>query len=244
MGKLRYRTDKTPLRLIQDRPQCQQCAAMELCAIAWLDGEVTTAIDRITLDRGTFQAGEAIYRMEDCFRSLFIVQSGLVKVEKILEDGTNQVTGFCFSGDLFGLKSIGHAHYGYDAIALETTKICEITYSGLEALCASYPSLQQLLITLLGNKLQQANELLFDGRQLCAEQRLLRFIKGLCERKLLWCGDDRSRLHLPMSKTDIASFLGVRPESVSRALTNLQKQGVIRNHHRCIQVDDLDIAEH
>jgi CRP/FNR family transcriptional regulator len=82
----------------------------------------------------------------------------------------------------------------------------------------------------------------FNGRQLSAQQCLLRFIKGLCECDLLHDVQDRSRVHLLMPKTDIASYLGVRPESVSRALTNLQKQCVIRNYHRCIEIDDRDFT--
>lgn len=232
------------LRLVKNRQHCDQCDTLELCTHAWLDDELIECIDPITLDCGIYQAGQPIFQMEDRFRALYIVQSGLVKVEKILENGTNHVSGFYFRGDLFGLKSIGRAEYGYDAIALETTRVCEIPYQRLAALGLSIPRLQQKMINLLGSELHQLDDLLVDGRHLNAEKRLLLFLRNLCERNRIQSRNNTGRLHLPMTKTDIASYLGIRPESVSRALTNLHRQGVIRNHPKYIEIDDVNLAEH
>jgi CRP/FNR family transcriptional regulator len=197
---------------------------------------------QITLVRGIFQKGQAIYHAEDRFRSLFIVQSGAVKVEKILEDGTNHVKGFYFHGDLFGLDSIGNVLYNYDAIALDTTRICQIPYDQLEMLGSSNPLLQKRIISLLSGKMHQINNLLLDSRYLSADKRLLLFLKSLCERNLVHTRNGKGKIHLPMSKSDIASYLGIRSESLSRILANLQKQGVIRNRFRHIEINDMDAA--
>jgi CRP/FNR family transcriptional regulator len=233
---------KQSLRLIEEVRPCEHCTTQQRCLKNWLGNDSAGDIGQVIHEKGTFRAGQAIYQMEDRFRSLFIVQSGLVKVEKTLLDGTNHVNGFYFPGELFGVDSIGDACYGYDAIALESTRICEISYERLEALGSSMPRLQQLLVSLLGNKVHQANSLLLDGRYLSAEKRLLLFLKSLCERHFIQTQRSRGRLHLPMTKTDIASYLGIRPESVSRALTNLQRQGVIRNHLRYIEINDINAA--
>ena len=242
MKKSRYYPGKPSLRLIKEKQQCEQCDTLPLCLNAWLDKESLSDIDQITVDRGTFQTGQAIYRMEDRFRSLFIVQSGSIKVERVLENGIKHVNGFYLSGDLFGLDSIGNTLYGYDAIALETTRICEIPYDRLALLSSSIPRLQVMFISLLGNKVHQTNNRLIDTRYLSAESRLLLFLKGLCERNLIQIKSNKGRLHLPMTKTDIAIYLGMRPESVSRALTNLQRQGVIRNNPKYIEITDINAA--
>ena len=242
MNKTRYRSGRHSLRLIKEKQHCEQCDTLQLCSNAWLDKELISDIDRIILDRGTFQTGQAIYQMEDRFRSFFTIQSGSVKVEKTLEDGTKHVNGFYFSGDLFGLDSIGNSLYEYDAIALESTIICEIAYDKIELLSSSKPRLQKRLISLLGNKVHQTNNLLINGRYLSAEKRLLLFLKSLCERNLVHIKSNKGRLNLTMTKADIASYLGLRPESVSRALTNLQKQGVIRNYLKYIEFDDINAA--
>jgi CRP/FNR family transcriptional regulator len=242
MDKSRYCPGRYSLRLIKEKQHCEQCDTLQLCSNTWLDKELISDIDQITLDRGTFQTGQAIFHMEDRFRSFFTIQSGSVKVEKTLEDGTKHVNGFFFTGDLFGLDSIGKSLYEYDAIALETTRICEIAYDKIELLSSSIPRLQKLFISLLGNKVHQTNNLLIDGRYLSAEKRLLLFLKSLCERNLVHIKSNKGRLNLTMTKADIASYLGLRPESVSRALTNLQKQGVIRNYLKYIEINDISAA--
>jgi CRP/FNR family transcriptional regulator len=242
MNMSRYSHGKPSLRLIQRKQQCEQCDTKRICLNAWLDKELISNIDQITLVGGTFQKGQAIYKFEDRFRSLFIVQSGSVKVEKILEDGTNHVNGFYFRGDLLGLDSIGNAVYNYDAIALETTRICKIPYNQLEMLGSSIPRLQQRFISILSSKMHQTNKILLDTRYLSADKRLLLFIKSLCERNLVQSESGKGVIHLPMSKTDIASYLGIRAESLSRILGDLQKQGILRNCLRYIEINDINAA--
>lgn len=242
MNKSHYCPSRPRLRLINGKQHCEQCDTKQLCLNAWLDKEFLSDIDKITLSRGTFEAGQVIYHMEDRFRSLFIVQAGSVKVEKTLEYGTKHVSGFYFRGDLFGFDSIGNSIYGYDAVALETTRICKIPYEKLELLGSSIPHLQKMITTLLAGKMNQVNNLLIDSRYLGADKRLLLFLKGLCERNLVSSQNRKGRIHLPMSKSDIASYLGIRAESLSRILANLQRQGVIRNYTKYIEIDDINAA--
>jgi len=242
MNMSRYCHGKPSLRLVKRKQQCEQCDTKRLCLNTWLDKELISDIDQITLVGDTFQKGQAIYKVEDRFSSLFIVQSGSVKVEKMLEDGTNHVNGFYFSGDLLGLDSIGNALYNYDAIALETTRICKIPYHKLEMIGSSIPHLQQRFISLLSSKMHQTNNILLDSRYLSADKRLLLFIKHLCERNHVQNGSVKGRIHLPMSKTDIASYLGIRAESLSRILADLQKQGILRNYCRYIEISDINAA--
>lgn len=238
----RYCHGKATLRLIKGNQRCEQCVTKQLCFNAWLDKELISDIDQITLIRGTFQKGQAIYKLEDRFKSLFIVQSGSVKVEKTIEHGTNHVNGFYFRGDLLGLDSIGNALYNYDAIALETTRVCKMPYDQLEMLGSLFPRLQQKIISLLSSKVHETNNMLIDNRYLSADKRLLLFLNSLCERNLMQTKSGKDRIHLPMSKTDIASYLGIRAESLSRILTDLEKQGVIRNCPRHIEIEDINTA--
>lgn len=242
MIKSRYCHGKTRLRLVNGKQHCDQCDTKQFCLNAWLDKELISDVDKLTLARGTFQAGQAIYRMEDRFRSLFVVHTGAVKVEKTLEYGTKYVNGFYFRGDLFGFDSIGNSTYGYDAIALETARICKIPYEQLQSIGSSNPHLQRMITTLLASKLNQANNMLSDSRYLGADKRLLLFLKDLCERNLIQSRNRKGRIHLPMSKSDIASYLGIRAESLSRILANLQRQGVIRNYTKYIEIDDINTA--
>ncbi len=130
----------------------------------------------------------------------------LVKGKKHCEQcGTKHINGFYFRGDLFGFDSIGNSIYGYGAIALETARICKMPYEQLEFLGSSIPHLQKMITTLLASKLNQANNMLSDSRYLGADKRLLLFLKGLCERNRIQSQNRKARIHLPMSKSDIAS---------------------------------------
>ena len=216
---------------------------MQHCLKAWLDEELVDDIDQVTLVRGSFEAGQAVYKIEDRARSLFILQSGSVKLQKALEDGTNHVQDFYFRGDLFGLESVGSDVYGFDAIALEKITVCEIPYDQLDAFNVSTEQLHGMFSSLLGNKVRQSNHLLLQGRYMVAEQRLMLFLKSLCDRNLLQIENNRGRISLPMSKVDIASYLGLRPESLSRALSTLQRKGVILNRQKSIEILDVNSAK-
>jgi CRP/FNR family transcriptional regulator len=76
--------------------------------------------------KGPYAAGERIYRIEDQLKSLFIINSGSVKVVKVLIGGNCHTSGFFFSGDLIGLEAVYDEKYRYDAIALEQTSVCEL----------------------------------------------------------------------------------------------------------------------
>ena len=240
MNMSRYCQVKPLLRLIKEDQHCEQCATRQLCLKAWLDNEARNDIGQITLSRGTFHKGQAIYKLEDRFRSLFIVQTGSVKVEKTLEDGTNHVNSFYFRGDLLGLDAIGNTFYNYDAVSLETTRVCKIPYEHLEILGSSFPRLQQRIISLISSKIYESNNLLLNSRYLSADKRLLLFIKSLCDRNLVHSKSGNGRVHLPMSKGDIASYLGMRAESLSRILADLQKQGILCNRSRYIEINDIN----
>jgi len=200
-------------------------------------------VSTLVQSKGPYEAGERIYKIQDKFKSLFIIKSGIVKVEKVDSDGNSHISRFHFSGDLIGLESIGDEQYSYNAIALEKTWVCEIPLDSLNLLGQSIISVQQTMISLLGKRVHQADDMLTQVRYLNSEQRLLVFFEMLCKRYFIQTIDSKKKLHLPMSKGDIASYLGMRPESVSRALRNLQNQGVIHNHLKSIEIKDLNVAK-
>jgi len=195
-------------------------------------------LHRITQSRGPYPPGQAIFRIEDCFGALFVIQKGTVKIETTSRDGTHLVDGFFFRGDMLGLEAIGDDRYRHDAVALEPTWICELPYDQLESLCSFVPRLQHRIL-LLAQKIRHTTHTIMHGRYLSAEQRVLQFLRMLCQKQIIQQRDNQGSLLIPMSKGDIASYLGLRPESLSRALSKLQEAGLIRNHGREIEFPDL-----
>ncbi len=217
---------------------CHQCDTRSCCLGQGLSDEQLHGLRNITHTHGPYQPNQAIFKMEDRFKSLFIIQSGAVKIETISQDGTNLVDGFFLKGDLLGLEAIGDMQYRHDAIALEESWVCELPFEQLESLCSFIPRLQHKILVLLGQKIRYTNDTIVHGRNLSAEKRLLDFLQMLCQRMIMQKESTIGSLKLPMTKGDIASYLGLRPESLSRALKKLQCDGIIRNHSKKIEFLD------
>ncbi len=124
------------------------------------------------------------------------------------------------------------------AIALERTWACEVRVGALEALGACFPRLQHELLVLLANEIRNMGYRRMLVRNLPAEQRLLCFIKSLQRRLSTHLGTEVCEVPLPMSKEDIAKYLSLAPETLSRALVRLGRSGVIRNKARSIELLD------
>jgi len=235
--------ERASLRLIKKKRECRLCDTHRLCLETWPDQQLICAINKVTTSEGPYKIGDFIYKMEDHFKSLFIIQSGVIKLEKPLEDGKIHVAGFYFSGDIIGLESVGNERYNYDAIALDQTWICDVPYKYIDADDESANLLKERMITLYSQKLREADSLLTRSRYLTSEQRVLQFMEVLCKRHFTNNLSNTQKLQLPMQKVDIANYLGLRPESVSRALQKLQSQGIIRNHKNAIEILDMKVAK-
>jgi len=133
------------------------------------------------------------------------------------------------------LDSLDERIQGYDAIALDETEICEIPLKKFEKLGTSVPRLQQLFVSELASKIRQKTDRLNNERHLSTEDRVRLFLKEIFERNREQIKRNNGKFPLPMTKIDIALYLGMTPESFSRGLTELQSQGVIHNHNRYLK---------
>lgn len=169
---------------------------------------------------------ETIYMEEDPADYVFMVRSGIVKICKFLADGRRQITGFAFPGDMFGLESGGA--YSYSAETVTQASVEALPHRRLDAVFAADPALQRLFLNTVVNGLVNAQEqMLLLGRR-TARERLAWFLLMLAERG----GNDEGAddgIRLAMTASDIADFLGLTIETVSRMTSQLKREGVIRS---------------
>lgn len=152
-----------------------------------------------------------------------------MKIYKLLGDGRRQVTGFLFAGDFLGL--IHNEAYAYSAEALAPTKLCRFPRRKLEALLDEMPNLEQRLLVMASHELAAAqDQMMLLGRK-SARERVVSFILMLSNSAARRGAARRGRpgdpVLLPMSRSDIADYLGLTVETVSRTFTRLKKQGLI-----------------
>lgn len=214
------------LHLIKDRKDCNHCEGEKLCLAFGLGVNTTEAFRGIIKEHGPYSPGEYIYRQQDKFKSIYSIQDGSVKTETVTVDGKQSVMGFFFAGDLFGIDSIGSPTCATDAIAMEKTWVCEVPYRELLKLCSTEEALQQEFINRLGSKIHSGEYNWKIVRNESAGRRVMYFLYQLYDRQRR-NNINSPRLRLPMSKQDLASFLGLTPESFSRTLTQLHNEGLI-----------------
>jgi len=221
------------------RHSCAQCSLQVLCLPAAIGGSDLEQLDDIVRNRRPLEPGESLFRAGQSLSSLYVAREGAFKTIATSEDGEAQVIGFHLPGELMGLDALGSGHHACDAEALTRATVCEVPLAQLESICAKLPGLQHQLLRIIGqgiNRDQSHMEML--GRRQAAE-RVALFLHGLSERYRA-LGRSAEMFVLPMSREDIASFLGMVIETVSRTLTKMQDDGVIAVRGR--QVTVLDAA--
>jgi CRP/FNR family transcriptional regulator len=155
---------------------------------------------------------------------LFNLTDGAVKLYKLLPDGRQQVTGFLFAGDFLGLAASGR--YAYSAESLTRTTYCRFDRRRLERLLDDFPRMERRLLGIASNELAAAqDQMLLLGRK-TAREKLATFLVALARRMNRTGGPDQP-LELPMTRTDIADYLGLTIETVSRTFSQFRKEKLI-----------------
>jgi CRP/FNR family transcriptional regulator len=219
------------------RRGCAQCSLHVLCLPAGIGGSDLQQLDDIVRNRRPLDQGESLFRAGQTLGSLYVAREGAFKTVATDEDGEEQVIGFHLPGELMGLDALGRGQHACDATALTRATVCEIPMDQLEHVCAQLPALQHQLLRIIGqgiNRDQTHMEML--GRRQASERMAL-FLHGLAERYRL-LGRPGDQFVLPMSREDIASFLGMVIETVSRTLTKMQDEGIITVRGRQLQILD------
>ncbi len=154
----------------------------------------------------------------------FNVTRGTAKLFKLLPDGRRQITGFATVGHFLGLAVSDT--YAFSAEAIEPTRYCRFSRNKLRTLLHDFPAMEARLLEVAANELVAAQEqMLLLGRK-TARERLASFLV-MQSQLAAPCGHPRSRFPLPMTRGDIADYLGLTIETVSRTLTHLRNDGLI-----------------
>ena len=213
---------------------CSTCAFSEACLSQGLDkaalGELHVLVEHI----GPFHEGEHVFREGDEFVAIAAVRAGTVKTYVVDPAGHEQVLGFYLPGEVIGLNAIAQSRYPCNAVALDTTMLCRFSFPKMALLASRLPGLQAQLFRLLAQDIGKAALLAGDYS---AEERLAAFLVTL-SRRYAARGYSPTRLHLTMSRTDMANYLRLAPETVSRVLRRLQDEGVVRVERRELEILD------
>jgi CRP-like cAMP-binding protein len=172
----------------------------------------------------TFETKEHIFREGDVVAHVYQVEAGHVCIYKMLPDGRRQVIDFAYPGDMIGLGAMGE--HSSNAQVTNRARVRLIPVASLRQVMRDDAALGFKLYEAMSRELSAARELLLTVSQRTATERVASFLLALSRRNER-NGEDPAEFVLPMTRNDIADFLGLTIETVSRTFTKLRCEGVI-----------------
>jgi CRP/FNR family transcriptional regulator len=216
---------------------CSSCNLRELCLPVGFSAREIRHLDALVDTRRTVRHGHTLFRTGDPFAALYAVRTGFFKTRICSEDGRDQVTGFQMAGELLGLDGISADRHTCDAVALEDSQVCVIPFDRLEDLSREFSGLQRQFHKIMSREIVRDHGVMLLLGSMRAEERLATFLLNLTER-LQARGFSPSALVLRMTRGEIGSFLGLKLETVSRAFSKFQGEGILEVKQRHVRLLD------
>lgn len=214
-----------------DNFMCEDQNCISLVPIFnFLSNEEMAEIQKI-VKKKTYVKGEMIFLAGEENNNLYVVHQGLVKITKYSNDGKEQVLRILRPGDFLGEHNLfSNKSLDINAQAVHNSKLCVIEGSKLKELILKYPEIAFKILEDISYRLAKAEELLKNIAIESAEKRVIDLLISLC--------DENNVVTLDMKKKDIASMLGMSAETLSRTLSNLEKNNIIRQSKNKIIILD------
>jgi CRP/FNR family transcriptional regulator len=183
-------------------------------------------------------AGETLLHEGALADAIHFVRAGAFKIYRTAEDGYEQVLGFAVRGEVLGFEALANGTHPSAAMALEESSVYSLPLAEFQSLGRRLPELELLVHRAVSSALTRRGELAEMMAAVAAEVRLARFLLQL-SRRMADCGQSPRRFHLRMSRRDIASYLGVAHETVSRSFGALARWGLLCVDNREVEILDL-----
>ncbi|MDD9909127.1 MAG: Crp/Fnr family transcriptional regulator [Ahrensia sp.] len=204
---------------------CQSCEARHKGVCGALAPDQLTRLSEHTA-KSAHQAGSDLSSAVDSRGQYANILSGVVKLTKMSRDGRQQIVGLQFAPDFMGRPFSEHTDV--DAVASTNVRLCSFPVSVLEEMLEESPAMERRLYQQTMAELDEARDWLFALGRKSAREKVASFLLLIATHSdPAETGESCLRVELPLKRADIADFLGLTIETVSRQITNLRKAGVI-----------------
>ena len=202
---------------------CLDCKVRLISVCAALANDELREIE-VLAQHDTLEAKQTLFLQNDPADAVYNVTDGVVRLYKLLPDGRRQIVGFALPGDFLGLAMT--ERYGFCADAVDSTSVCRFARDAFSRFVDQKPHVLRRLHAFATHELSLAHDqMLLLGRR-TAEEKVAAFLIGLRQRWARLSGLSDT-IPLPMSRQDIADFLGLTIETVSRTLSRLAREKAI-----------------
>jgi len=218
---------------------CESCSLHQLCLPLELAPDDIAKLDQIIKRTKPLHRGDYLFEMDDPFKSIYAIRSGSIKTFTSTDDGDEQITGFHLPSEIVGLDAITSDCHPCSARALETTSVCEIPFDRLEQLGQSIPGLQRQLLRIMSREILTDQDMMIWLGKKSAEERLAALILRISAR-FRARNFSAVEFNLPMSRTDVANYLGLAVETVSRLFSRFQQEGLLKVDRKFLEITDYE----
>ena len=209
---------------------CASCLVRHLAICAALPVEQVREMEALSGDV-KLAAGDMLAREGDARRGVFTVTTGALRRIRLLSDGRRVVAGFLMPGDFIGFS--GSSHYRHSIEAITDSKLCTFSLKSMRELCRQHPELERELLERACVELDTTRDKLMSLARMTPLERLAGFLLDMAARRRRQ-GQSDGMVVLPMTRSDIADYLGLTVETVSRSFTRLRQENIISTqdaHH-------------
>jgi CRP/FNR family transcriptional regulator len=232
-------TEATQINFDQLKVSCASCSLRELCIPQGMTDDELKLIDTVIERKKPVHKNDYLFRAGDTNRSIYAVLSGSVKTLVDNPNGEEQIVGFHLPGELLGMDGFSGDAHTCSAVALETSSVCEFPLESLDEVCHLVPSIQYAMRRIMGREVTKDHAMLLLLGRMSAEEKLASFLISLSKRMAQrhW---KPSEFNLTMPRQDIANYLGLAVETVSRLFAHLQDAEIIEVDRRRVNICDME----
>jgi CRP/FNR family transcriptional regulator len=205
--------------LSSDLSNCERCAQQHLCHGAAAGGQLPGHRIRIVRNAPLYLAGDEVGNR------LYNIRSGSFKLVQALPHCGVQVIGFGLPPEFLGLDALGTTRHACSAIALEDSEVCRISWDRYAFNGRRQPMRQAALHALLAAQIRGQQRAMLMLQNTRAEQRMADLVLSLSRRHRA-SGYSPTRFRLPMSRCDLASYVGVTAECMSRLIAQFRRRSL------------------
>lgn len=219
--------------------KCESCLLSNLCLPASLNNEELTQLDKVQKSKNSLQKNEVLYHAGENKNRIYAVNSGTLKTSIMNNNGMEQITGFYLPGELFGLDGLAGNLLNTTATAIESSSVCEIPESDFDKMCETNHGLRQSFMRIVSHEIANEHKMIMSLGQMNSEEKLASFLVSLSSR-FKQRGFSPLEFNLSMPRNDIANYLGVTIETISRLFKKFQNDGILTVNNRNIHINDRD----
>lgn len=215
--------------------KCKHCRIRERCLPGKINKNLFKQSTLLQFDSCVLEPGEFLYRQGEHLHCLYALRSGVMKSFTTLEDGSEYIMSFLLPPNLFGWEAIDKNQLSVSVVAIDYSNVCKIELSKLSDLIREFPEIEFELLHLVSLRIQNDNQAMLRSS---AEQRVANFIIQLSQHYNS-LGFPYYLCRLLMTHQDIANYLRIAPETISRTFKQLQSKGIISINRKDIYLNDI-----